>query len=93
MAVEWLERNDMEEEIKPSEEIKPPVCRTILEYMLYKIDRTTAIVGLIFIAGLCTWAGYRLGVDGKDFPESVSKVLTLFFNSMGLYLGFRLGNK
>ena len=66
---------------------------TLLQYILYKIDRTTAVVGLIFIAALCTWAGYKLGLVGKDFPESVSKVLTLFFNSMGLYLGFRLGSK
>ena len=66
---------------------------SIKEYLLFKLDRTTAIVGMIFVACLCTWAGYKLGIDGKDLPESVSKVLTIFFNSMGLYLGFRLGSK
>ena len=70
-----------------------PKCRTIVEYLLFKLDRTTAIIGMIFIAALCTWAGFKLGADGKDLPESVSKVLTLFFNSMGLYLGYRLGSK
>ena len=74
-------------------EPKQPKCHTLLQYLLFKIDRTTAIVGLIFIAALCTWVGYKLGLAGKDLPESVGKVLTLFFNSMGLYLGFRLGSK
>ena len=70
---------------------KQSKCYTLIEYLLFKIDRTTAILGMIFIAAICTWVGYKLGLDGKDLPESVGKVLTLFFNSMGLYLGFRLG--
>ena len=75
-----------------NEEIEPK-CYSLLEYLLFKIDRTTAIAGMIFIAALCTWAGYKLGANGKDLPESVGKILALFFNSMGLYLGFRLGSK
>ena len=81
------------EPLNETKEPEPPKCYTLLEYLLFKIDRTAAILGIIFIAALCTWVGYKLGAVGKDLPESVGKILALFFNTMGLYLGFRLGSK
>jgi amino acid permease len=32
-----------------------PVCHTLAEYMLYKLDRTIAVIGLILIAAWVCW--------------------------------------
>jgi len=32
-------------------------CRTIGEYLLYKLDRTIAIVGVVLIAMVALWKG------------------------------------
>ena len=34
-----------------------PECKTISQYMLYKLDRTLAIGGIIVIALLAIWLG------------------------------------
>ena len=70
-----------------------PKNYTIQEYILFKLDRTIAICGLILIAFLTMWAGFKLGVVGKELPETVSNILTLVVNGLCFYLGVRLGSK
>ena len=65
-------------------EIKPPVCRTLLEYMLYKIDRTIAILGLIAIG---IWA-----MVVSDMSEPAAKIIGSVVTGLSMYLGVRLGS-
>ena len=37
--------------------IEEAECKTITQYMLYKLDRTLAIVGLIVLGGFALWRG------------------------------------
>ena len=63
---------------------KEPVCRTVLEYMLYKIDRTLAIAGLIAI-GL-------YAIFSSDIPDGAIKVISSVVTGLSMYLGVRLGS-
>lgn len=68
-----------------TEEFKPPVCRTVLEYMLYKIDRTLAIAGLIAIG--------IFAILSTKIPDASVKVLSSVVTGLSMYLGVRLGSK
>jgi len=87
---ERYQGDNMPNEIKEPED---PKCYSLLEYLLFKIDRTIAICGLILIALLSMWIGIKLGLAGKDLPESVGSVLSLVVNGLSFYLGVRLGSK
>lgn len=67
-----------------AEEIKEPVCRTILEYMLYKIDRTLAIAGLIAIG--------IFAIYSSKIPDASVKVISSVVTGLSMYLGVRLGS-
>ena len=59
--------------------------RTIKEYVLFKLDRNLAIIGLIVIA--------VLSVLRQDISEGAAKIVASVITAMGMYLGIRLGNK
>ena len=40
-----------------ADEVTEPECKTITQYILYKLDRTLAIGGIIIIALLAIWLG------------------------------------
>ena len=77
----------MPEEIKEPNEIKEPEepkCYTLAEYLLWKIDRTIAICGVVAIVGLYSF--------GKIPPDAETIALSAL-GILGVYIGGRGGNK
>ena len=70
--------------IKPKEP-EQPKCHTLLEYLLFKIDRTIAILGLIAI-GL-------FSIFSTDISETSAKMIGSVITGLSMYLGVRLGSK
>jgi len=66
-------------------EIEEPKCRTILEYLLFKIDRTLAIVGLIAIG--------IFSILTSNIPDTSVKIIGSVVTGLSMYLGVRLGSK
>ena len=62
-----------------------PKCYTLLEYLLFKIDRTLAILGLIAI-GLYS-------IVASDISDVSAKIIGSVITGLSMYLGVRLGNK
>ena len=71
----------MPEEIKEPEE---PKCYTLAEYLLWKIDRTIAILGVVAIVGLYSFG--KIPAESKEIALSALGIL-------GVYIGGRGGNK
>jgi hypothetical protein len=51
---------------------------SIKDLILYKLDRTLAIVGLVVIAGAAMWA---------DLSEPSAKVVTAVVTALAMYVG------
>lgn len=61
---------------------KEPECRTLAEYVLYKLDRTVAILGIIVIALVALWMGKA--------PDSLQIAVAAIGGLVG-YVGGRSG--
>lgn len=74
----------MPEEVKPEEVVKinDVECRTFKEMILYKMDRTLAIVGIIFLGSL------SIGVE-KIVSEAVPLINTAI-GALAVYIGGRV---
>ncbi len=68
-----------------AEENQELQCHTVIEYLLFKIDRTIAIIGLIAI-GLYS-------IFSKDISDTSVKIIASVVTGLSMYLGVRLGNK
>ena len=67
-----------------ADEIEPK-CYTLLEYLLFKLDRNIAIAGLIAIA--------IVAVIVKEISEPASKIISACVGGLCVYIGGRGGNK
>lgn len=65
----------------PDEDIKPEECRTLKEMILYKIDRTLAILGVIALGTLAL----RVGT-----PDTTQITMAAIGGLVG-YIGGRTG--
>ncbi|HUT00494.1 MAG TPA: hypothetical protein VMY59_09275 [Candidatus Thermoplasmatota archaeon] len=72
----------MPDEIKEPEE---PKCYSLLEYLLFKIDRTLAISGTILIALTALWV--------NDISEAAKVIVSGIGAGLLVYIGGRGGNK
>jgi len=70
----------MPEIIEPEE----PKCYSLTEYLLWKIDRTIAILGVVAIVGL-----YSFG----EIPPEKEAIALSALGILGVYIGGRGGNK
>ena len=57
---------------------------TVKEYILFKLDRNLAILGLIIIAITSVWM--------KDVSEAAGKIIAGVVGALAVYLGARGGN-
>jgi len=59
-------------------------CRTIKEMILYKMDRTFAILGIVLMG---TWAISK----GTEMPASAIQIVGLAITALATYVGGRTG--
>ena len=67
-----------------NEEIEPK-CYSLLEYLLFKLDRNIAIAGLIAIA--------VVAIMVSEISEPASKIISACVGGLCVYIGGRGGNK
>ena len=70
----------MPEIIEPEE----PKCYSLTEYLLFKLDRNLAILGVVAIVGLYSFG--KIPSESKEIALSALGIL-------GVYIGGRGGNK
>ena len=61
-------------------------CRTITELILYKMDRTFAVVGIVVIGVLSITVG-------KEMPTSAIQITTAAITALATYVGVKAGVK
>ena len=59
-------------------------CRTIKEMILYKMDRTFAVLGIVLMG---TWAISK----GADMPAPSIQIVGLAITALATYIGGRTG--
>ena len=62
-----------------------PKCYSLLEYLLFKLDRNIAIAGLIAIA--------VVAIMVSEISEPASKIISACVGGLCVYIGGRGGNK
>lgn len=64
-------------------EINGVECKTVGEMLIYKLDRTLAIVGVIVLG---IWA-----MTAKDIPPAATQITTVAIGGLVTYIGGRTG--